>query len=39
MRRQHALTLMSDVVEESDFSGTAYNSTHISDVQNWADKK
>ena len=33
VRRQNTLTLGSYIVEESDFSDTAYNSTYVSDVQ------
>ena len=33
MRRQNALTLSSDIVQESDFSDTAYNSAYVSDLQ------
>ena len=31
--RQSALTLTSEIVVESDFSDTAYNSAYVSDVQ------
>ena len=30
---QNTLTLSLDIVQESDFSDTAYNSAHVSDVQ------
>ena len=33
MRRQNTLTIISEIVEESDFSDTAYNSTYVSGVQ------
>ena len=33
MRRQNALILISEIVEQSDFSDTAYNSTYVGDVQ------
>ena len=33
VRRQNALTVIWEIVEESDFSGTAYNSTYVSNVQ------
>ena len=32
-RRQRALTLGSEIVEESDFNNAAYNFAYISDVQ------
>ena len=31
--RPNALSLSSDIVEVSDFSDTAYNSTYVSDVR------
>ena len=33
VRRQNALTLILEIVEENDFSNTAYNSAYISDEQ------
>ena len=30
---QNTLTLISEIVEESDFSDAAYNSAYVSDVQ------
>ena len=33
MRRQNARTLILEIVEESDFSDTTYNSTYVSVVQ------
>ena len=33
VRRQNALTLISEIVEESDYSDATYNSTYVSDVQ------
>ena len=39
MRRQNALTLISDFVEENDFSDTDYNSAYVSDVQSLIAKK
>ena len=33
VRRQNALTLILENVEESDFSDTTYNSTYVCDVQ------
>ena len=39
VRRQNALTLISEIVEENDFSDTAYNSTYVSDVQSLIVKK
>ena len=33
VRRQNALTLILENVEESNFSDIAYNSTYVSDVQ------
>ena len=38
VRTQNALTLISDIVEESDFSDTADNSTYVSDVQSLITK-
>ena len=36
MRRQNSLTLRSVIVQESDFSNTAYKSAYVSDaVQSW----
>ena len=32
MRRQNVPTLRSEIVQESDFSDTAYNSGYVSDV-------
>ena len=36
--RQNKLTLISEIVEESDFSGTAHNSAYVSDVQSLISK-
>ena len=33
VRRQNALTLILENVEESDFSDTAYNCAYVSDVR------
>ena len=33
VRRQNTLTLISENLLESDFSDTAHNSAHVSDVQ------
>ena len=38
VRRQNALTLISEIVEESDFSDTAYDSTYVSDVHSLITK-
>ena len=39
VHRQNTLTLSSEIIEESDFSDTAYNSTYVSDVQSLIAKK
>ena len=39
VRRQNALTLSSEIVEESDFSDVSYNSAYLSDVQSLSAKK
>ena len=39
VRRQNTQTHISEIVEESNFSGTAYNSTYVSDVRNLIAKK
>ena len=33
------LTLSSEIVQESDFSGAAYNSAYVSDVQSLITKR
>ena len=38
MRRQNALTLISEIVEESDFSEAACNFAYVSDVQSLITK-
>ena len=38
VHRQNTLTLISEIVEESDFSETAYNATSVSDVQSMIAK-
>ena len=38
VHRQNALTLISEIVEESDFSDAGYNATYVSDVQSLITK-
>ena len=39
VRKRNALTLIPEIVEESDFSDLAYNSTYVNDVQSLIAKK
>ena len=38
VHRQNALTLILEIVEESDFSDAGYNATYVSDVQSLITK-
>ena len=39
VRRQNTLTLISEIVEESDFNEATFNSAYVSDVQSLSQKK
>ena len=39
MHKQNTLLYSSEITQESDFSDTAYNSAHISDVQSLIAKR